>query len=256
MTSLADLIAGKWPGLPPVRRTVAKVASVARVTERKHATECLSVAKVATVARVDGLKMPENPPFFHKESNEIISLSCARESEKKREGFATVATLATLPATAPPSLAPSRDAATHRAWLIRHPDGQLFSHTFTPPATLPEVRAWYPGALSIEPEEDDAEGAEVSENFSDTPEGKEPAPPAELEALPDDRITCRECRHLTGARCQVAQRGGFSHRARRYEPDPEALHACYAFDPLPHDPDPRTGAARWPSLAWMARPGR
>jgi len=82
--------------------------------------------------------------------------------------------------------------ATFRAWLIRHPDGQLFSHTFTPPATLPEVRAWYPGALGIEPQEDD------------TPEGEEPAPEPPQPGPPDDRITCRQCGHLTGARCQAA----------------------------------------------------
>ena len=38
-----------------------------------------------------------------------------------------------------------------RLWLIRHPDGSLASHSFCPPATLPEVRAWYPGA-QIEPD--------------------------------------------------------------------------------------------------------
>ena len=34
-----------------------------------------------------------------------------------------------------------------RAWLIRHPDGSRASHTFTPPATLSEIRSWYPGAV-------------------------------------------------------------------------------------------------------------
>ena len=139
-----------------------------------------------------------------------------------------------------------------RLWLIRHAGGEVVSASFTPPATLPEVRAWHPGALSIEPEEDDTEGAEVSAKFADTPEG-EPAPPAEFEPPPDDRITCRQCCHLTGARCQAAHRGAFSHRARWYEPDPEARHACYLFAPLPHDPDQRAGADRWPSLGWMMR---
>lgn len=39
-----------------------------------------------------------------------------------------------------------------RLWLIRHPDGRLVSHSFTPPATEDELRAWYPQALKIEPE--------------------------------------------------------------------------------------------------------
>lgn len=43
-----------------------------------------------------------------------------------------------------------------RLWLIRHPDGHFESHSFCPPATLTEVRGWYPDALSIEPEEPEA----------------------------------------------------------------------------------------------------
>ena len=126
-----------------------------------------------------------------------------------------------------------------RRWLIHLPDGWRDS-TFTPPASLAEVRAWYPEALEVEPEED-------------THEGEEPAPDSDLEALPDDRITCRQCRHLSGARCQAALRGLFQHRARRYEPPPERRHACHAFAPLSDDSDQRPGTARWPGLAWMMR---
>jgi hypothetical protein len=39
-----------------------------------------------------------------------------------------------------------------RLWLITHADGRLVSHSFTPPATEDELRAWYPQALKIEPE--------------------------------------------------------------------------------------------------------
>ena len=38
-----------------------------------------------------------------------------------------------------------------RLWLIRHPDGSVVSHAFSPPATRAEVEAWYPGAKT-EPE--------------------------------------------------------------------------------------------------------
>lgn len=41
----------------------------------------------------------------------------------------------------------------HRAWLIRHHDGALISHHFIPPATEREVRAWYPGASTVEVEQ-------------------------------------------------------------------------------------------------------
>jgi len=41
-----------------------------------------------------------------------------------------------------------------RIWMIRHGDGGLVSHSFTPPATERQVRAWHPDALAVEPEID------------------------------------------------------------------------------------------------------
>lgn len=38
-----------------------------------------------------------------------------------------------------------------RLWLIRHADGRLISHSFTPAASRQEVEGWYPEALSAEP---------------------------------------------------------------------------------------------------------
>ncbi len=40
----------------------------------------------------------------------------------------------------------------HRLWLIHHPDTGWVSHSFCPPASLEQVRAWYPMALTIAPE--------------------------------------------------------------------------------------------------------
>lgn len=40
-----------------------------------------------------------------------------------------------------------------RIMLIRHADGRVISHSFTPPATRQEVEGWYPEALSVEPYE-------------------------------------------------------------------------------------------------------
>lgn len=65
----------------------------------------------------------------------------------------------------------------------------------------------------------------------------------------DDRITCTACRNLTGARCQAARRRELPSMAPWHEPDPERLHACYAFLPLADDTDQRPGKVRWPSLA-------
>jgi hypothetical protein len=42
------------------------------------------------------------------------------------------------------------DAPQHR-WLIRHRDGSLASHSFSPPVSRAEVQSWYPGA-ALEPE--------------------------------------------------------------------------------------------------------
>ncbi len=52
--------------------------------------------------------------------------------------------------------APAPEVEVHRRlWLIQHPDGGWVSHSFTPPASLAEVRSWYPLA-DIEPEEEAA----------------------------------------------------------------------------------------------------
>lgn len=40
-----------------------------------------------------------------------------------------------------------------RLWLIRHADGSLWSHSFTPPATEEEVRRLHPHALELEVDE-------------------------------------------------------------------------------------------------------
>lgn len=63
------------------------------------------------------------------------------------------ALLEILSGTAPsPAGDQAPDTATSYRYLIHHPDGTLASHSFTPPATMAEVRGWYPGALSIEVE--------------------------------------------------------------------------------------------------------
>ncbi len=61
-------------------------------------------------------------------------------------GLATLAAASLAAASAPPD--PPR-----RLWLVTQPDGWRFSASCTPPATLLEMGAWYPGAL-VEPEDD------------------------------------------------------------------------------------------------------
>jgi hypothetical protein len=44
------------------------------------------------------------------------------------------------------ALSPDTDDPPRRLWLVRHPDGTVISHAFTPPVTLGEVLTLYPGA--------------------------------------------------------------------------------------------------------------
>lgn len=67
---------------------------------------------------------------------------------QKGRTIATVATVATV------------EPAAFRLWHIRHPDGQVSEHSFTPPATRAEVSARYPDA-EIQPmdDADDCDGS-------------------------------------------------------------------------------------------------
>lgn len=58
---------------------------------------------------------------------------------------------------------------------------------------------------------------------------------------PDDRRHCAACMHLAGSRCRAAGVLVLDDLPRR----------CADYQPLPTDPDQRTGAERWP---WMIQP--
>jgi hypothetical protein len=47
--------------------------------------------------------------------------------------------------------APDPDPPCWR-WLVTHAPGDVRSHSFCPPATLAQVRTWYPTAMAIAPE--------------------------------------------------------------------------------------------------------
>jgi len=58
-------------------------------------------------------------------------------------------------AGSPGSLSSLREqdkSEVRRLWLIHHADGRLTSNSYTPPATLEEVRRLHPLAREIEPE--------------------------------------------------------------------------------------------------------
>jgi len=86
--------------------------------------------------------------------------------------------------------APTADTAPRRLWLVTHLDGRSVSHSFTPGATLTEVRGWYPDALSIEPED-----ARPGPLERDTRPAEAPAVPAPTNRLPA-AVACATCLHL------------------------------------------------------------
>ncbi len=92
------------------------------------------------------------------------------------------ATLADLAAQALEAATAPQAPEPCRLWSIRHPDGSQASHAFCPPATLAEVRGWYPGA-EVEPEPDPAPEVAV---LSSTREPVAPPVPA---------VACRTCTH-------------------------------------------------------------
>jgi hypothetical protein len=60
------------------------------------------------------------------------------------------------------------------------------------------------------------------------------------DGLPDDRVTCSECRHCDG--------GSYFCRKYRMPTLAELPLRCMGFDPLPSAADQRNGSERWPTM--------
>jgi hypothetical protein len=58
------------------------------------------------------------------------------------------------------------------------------------------------------------------------------------DGLPDDRVRCETCRHLSGFRCIEKRQGVLTELPRR----------CQQYLPIKSEADRRTGMERWPSL--------
>ena len=69
-------------------------------------------------------------------------------------------------------------------------------------------------------------------------------------ALPDDRITCRQCanRRPFDGRCQVAGPAGEVIASFSYTPDATMKRRCEGYAPKSSDADQRSGRQRWPGL--------
>ena len=103
---------------------------------REHAQN----QKRATPPSVESVETPEKGSFDTLDTTPPGPFSISRPFADPRH-----AASARMQAPAPEVAMP------RRLWLLRHADGRLVSHSFCPPASLEEVRAWYPDA-TIEPE--------------------------------------------------------------------------------------------------------
>lgn len=99
--------------------------------------------KRATPPSVESVEIPEGGHFDTFDTTHPGPFSISRPFADLR-----LAALARMEAPAPEVDIPLR------IWMIRHGDGGLVSHSFTPPATERQVRAWHPDALAVEPEID------------------------------------------------------------------------------------------------------
>ncbi len=238
MSRLADLVRGGTPG--PTQegegRTVARVARVASAPCPKTQETGRTVARVARVASPSLPITPDSAPTPpNNNNNNVNSLYIYRGLASL--ATATLATPATQegetgqawphpePATIPPPLsAPTcesweeraailefdagltrteaEEQATCRRWLIRFPDGWRDT-THTPPASLAELRAWYPSALAILPADDDAEPWD--------PERGEPGQWGEDD--PGAAFYAALFAGMTGPRCLVTLNPEDTHRA-------------------------------------------
>jgi hypothetical protein len=130
----------------------------------------------------------------------------------------------------------SAERRTYRLFLVRHPDGTLMSHSFTPRATLAEVRGWYPDAPSVEPGD--------TEPVAHSPEQPVSAlaPPDPARQAPNARgpVQCATCKHFEPsdttpeAGCGICALA----KAHNWHPVgqwPRVMHSCRHYHTRPND---------------------
>ena len=97
-------------------------------------------------------------------------------------------------------------------WLIHFLDRDPMYVTFSPEVDHAGAMAGYPDAVAAEP----------------MPCAVSVAVPVDA---PDDRITCRQCKHLSFAgACSVAAPGAVVSAVKGYRPAPDLLQRCGAFN--------------------------
>ena len=137
-------------------------------------------------------------------------------------------------ALANPTDAKTVDAVASRGWLLHFADREPLETYHHPDATHAAILERYPDALAAEP---------IPERIAPAYEVVWP----DVEALEDDRRTCRQCANLAGRRCLAAWRGEIVAN-RDYEPVRDIPRRCEGYAPGADDPDTRPGRERWPEL--------
>ncbi len=114
------------------------------------------------------------------------------------------------------------EQSTHFGWLIHYADRGPMFVSLSPMATHEEVLKAHPDAMAAEPSAGRLTPVS-SERYAVTA-------PTDT----DDRITCRQCQHLTyGGICSVACPGGAVSANRGYRPSADRLQRCTAYESKP-----------------------
>jgi len=209
--------------------------------------EAATVARIATVAVANPKERETAPPAT------VARIATVAVANPTSEKTAT-----------PVKVDADRTATASRWWLIHYPDRDPMEVSCTPPATHAEILERHPDAVAAEPFDPTIRPPSAPMTASDEMavrawlaliEETDPATiavvigqcqrdadargyfigqaAAELpkpDPFPDDRRHCRDCRHLRGEVCRIAQPGGIMSASRGYQPSTiNTPHRCAGF---------------------------
>ena len=146
----------------------------------------MTAAAIIEHARADGVTLALDAAGKLKVRG--IDAAVARWLPDVRQHKPALVLLLSGPGADRPAVEVAVDTAPAYRYLIRHPDGSLASHSFSPAATLAEVRAAHPGALSIEVEPNPVPEPAAASLEPDVPLGAPPVPGPVM-------VSCASCGH-------------------------------------------------------------
>jgi len=239
------------------------VAGVAGVQASNHAgfgcnpeklAGVAEVARIAATGEVATPATPRNPMGLQRKPASIQACTLATPATPQKSKAESEAQ----------KVDADRTATASRWWLIHYPDRDPMEVSCTPPATHAEILERHPDAVAAEPFDPTIRPPSAPMTASDETavrawlaliEGTDPATiavvmgqcqrdadargyfigqaAAELpkpDPFPDDRRHCRDCRHLRGEVCRIAQPGGILSASRGYRSSTiNTPHRCAGF---------------------------